>query len=148
MNGKSWRVFFISGLLLLLQTVLYAQGKITGSVLDRQSSDPLPAANVYIEGTNYGSSTDLNGKFVISQVPVGNYKMVVKYIGYQEKTVDISVKVGETLNIVVNLDFQSVEGEVVTVTAKAEGQMAAINEQLSSNTISNIVSQSRIKEVP
>jgi TonB-dependent receptor len=148
MSGKNLRAFCFLGLLAFVPSFLYAQGKIVGSVLDSQTKEPLPAANVYLEGTNYGAATDLKGKFVIAQIPVGNYKLVVRYIGYREKTVEVSVKVGETSEIVVALDFQSIEGEVITVTAQAEGQIAAINQQLSSNTIANIVSQARIRELP
>ncbi len=134
--------------LIFIHSFLHAQGKIIGSVLDSKSNDPLPGANVFIEGTHYGAATDLKGKFVISQIPPGNYKLIVSYIGYLKKTVDISVEDGQTLDKVIKLDFQMIEGEVVTVTAQAEGQMAAINQQLTSNTISNIVSQARIRELP
>lgn len=143
-------IVVIGGSLFFLLSSLHAasEGKIQGHILDSQSSEPLPGANVYIEGTNYGAATDLNGRFVISSIPPGNYKLVVRYIGYGEKTFDVTVEADETLEQEIKLDFQSVQGEVVEVTAQAEGQMAAINQQLSSNTISNVVSKARIKELP
>jgi len=73
---------------------------------------------------------------------------VVSYIGYRKKIVDVTVEDGQTVNKVIKLDFQIIEGQVVEVTAQAEGQLGAINQQLSSNTISNIVSQARIRELP
>jgi TonB-dependent receptor len=147
MHTKRLSVILILGLMLFGHS-LFAQGKIVGTVVDSKSNDHLPAANVFIMGTNYGTATDLDGKFVISNVPVGNYRMAVRYIGYQEKIVDVAVLVDETTELAVRLDFQSVQGEVVEVTAQAEGQMAAINQQLASNTIANIVSQARIRELP
>jgi len=133
----------------LLTSFLFAQnGTIEGFVFDSQNNDPLPGANVYLEGTSLGAAADINGKFVIYQVPAGDYQMIVKYIGYQDKTFDITVEDGQTLEQVITLDFQTIEGELIEVTAQAEGQLKAINEQLSSNTIKNVVSAERIQELP
>lgn len=150
MYKKCARVCFIIGVLVFVHSLLYAAptGKIVGYVFDSLSNDPLPSANVFIEGTALGAATDLKGRFVIPRVPVGHYKLSVRYIGYQEKTVNIIVEPGQTLKKTIKLDFQRIEGKVVTVTAQAEGQMAAINQQLRSNTIANIVSKSRIQELP
>lgn len=148
MVTKRSSLLLILGLLVLLPAFAQAQGRIAGSILDGKSKDPLVAANVFIQGTNYGAATDLKGDFVIASVPVGDYKLVVRYIGYQEKIVDVSVKVDETTLVEIAMDFQSIQGEVVEVTAQAEGQIAAINQQLSSNTIANVVSQARIRELP
>lgn len=143
------RVFFILGPLVFISSFIHAQGKIEGSIIDSQSKDPLPGANVYLEGTTLGAATDIKGKFVISQVPSGNYNLVVRYLGYREKSLQVSTKEGETLKLeAIKLDFQIIEGEAITVTAQAEGQIAAINQQLTSNTIANIVSQARIRELP
>ena len=138
-------------ILLFIASFLYAasDGKIEGFVFDSQNNEPLPGANVFLKGTTYGAVTDLKGKFVISLVPAGEYALVIRYLGYNEKTVDISVKDGQSLRLeAIKLDFRILEGQAVTVTAQAEGQMAAINQQLSSNTIANIVSQTRIRELP
>ncbi|HDQ45284.1 MAG TPA: TonB-dependent receptor [bacterium] len=140
----------ILGAMMSFQPFVYASpfGRITGTVFDSQTNEPLPSANVFISGTNYGAATDLRGQFVITQVPAGRHNLVARYIGYQEKTMAVQVRAGETLDKAIGLDFQSVEGEVVVVTAQAEGQIRAISEQLASNTIANIVSEARIKELP
>ena len=131
-----------------LEVRAQGNGKIEGFVVDSKVDVALPGANVVVQGTSSGAATDLKGRFVILQVPAGNHKVVVCYIGYGKKTVDITVEEGKTLNLTVKLDYQVIEGEVVTVTAQAEGQMEAINQQYRSNTISNIVSEARIKELP
>ena len=60
------------------------------------------------------------------------------------------LKVGEGENL--KQDFKlvavSIEGETVVVTAQASGQNAAINQQLASNTVTNVVSAARIQELP
>lgn len=148
MCGKRLTGLVALAALFFIPSVLSAQGKVTGYVFDSQSGDPLPAANVYIDGTNYGAATDHNGKFTIPSIPVGDYTLRARYIGYREKEVKVAVQVDQTTEVLINLDFQMVEGEVVTITAQAEGQMDAINQQLASNTISNVVSEARIKELP
>jgi TonB-dependent receptor len=150
MYGKRLNLFFVILLILLMISILVAAptGKIEGYVLDSQTGDALPGANVVIEGTGFGTASDLNGKFSLPQVPVGNYQLSVTYMGYEDKVVSIEVSEGETTTQVINMDFRSIQGEVITVTAQVEGQVQAINQQLSSNTISNIVSKARIKEMP
>jgi outer membrane receptor for ferrienterochelin and colicin len=51
-----------------------------------------------------------------------------------------------SLNVVLTADV--VEGETVIVTGQVAGQMSAINQQKSSNTIINVISEEKIKELP
>ena len=65
--------------LLLLFTVsilAYGQyGKITGKITDRDSKEPLVGASILIEGTSMGAATNVNGDYVILNVPVGTYDL-------------------------------------------------------------------------
>ena len=130
--------------------LIHAQesGRVTGKVLDKDSGDPLPGANVIIEGTSLGAATTSEGEYIIRQVTPGDYNMIIKYIGYKEQSIPITIKSGVTLEVNVELEYVTIEGEEVTITAQAEGQIEAINRQLSSNTIKNVVSSDRIRDVP
>ncbi len=145
---KTMKVLLL--LMALFVTSLHAaySGKISGQVKALGSGDPLPGANVYLEGTTLGATTDLNGRFVIPLVPAGQYKLVVRYIGYESKTLDISVEEGQELKKVIELNSEVIQGEAIVVTAQAVGQLAAINQQLASDKIANIVSEQRIQELP
>ena len=57
---------------------------IRGKVIDRESHQPLIGANVFVEKTLplLGATTDLDGEFVIENVPVGRHTVVVSYLGY------------------------------------------------------------------
>jgi len=125
-----------------------SSGKIVGVIKDEVTGDPLPGANVFIEGTAIGSASDLKGRYQISRVPPGSFTLRITYIGYKEKKIPFKITLGETKKIDVELLYDVVEGETVTITAQAEGQVAAINQQLRSNTIKNIVSAERIMELP
>lgn len=139
--------FFIS-FFFLLQSLSAQTGSISGKVLDRATGEPLLGANVIVEGTNLGAATDPDGQFIIRRVPVGEHNVRISYIGYNPITVTVDVQENRTLEDEYLMDPNVVEGETVTITAQAEGQLSAINQQLTSNTIANVVSRSRIQELP
>ncbi|MBN1407371.1 MAG: carboxypeptidase-like regulatory domain-containing protein, partial [Calditrichaceae bacterium] len=125
-----------------------AQGTLIGVISDSISGIDLPGANVMLEGTAIGASTDVNGEYRISGIKEGSYNIVVSYIGYQDKIIPIDISKDETKVLSIRLIPIAIEGEVITITAQAEGQIAAINQQIKSNTIVNVVSEEKIQELP
>ena len=123
-------------------------GKIKGLVLDRVTGNPLPYANVFLDGTSLGSSTDPKGNFLILDVPPGSYTIKIRYIGYKKLDQPIELVDGQSFERQFSLDPEALEGETANVTVQAEGQKAAINQQLSSKSIVNVVSSARIQELP
>ncbi|MCB0744608.1 MAG: carboxypeptidase-like regulatory domain-containing protein, partial [Ignavibacteriae bacterium] len=121
---------------------------ISGKVTDRGNKEILFGANLVIKGTSLGAATDLDGNYIIRNIDEGKQTLEVSYIGYNPKTIEVTIVANRTLNVDVELDFKIIEGEVVLVTGQVEGQIQAINQQISSNTISNVVSKSRIEELP
>jgi len=145
------KIFGICFLLLLfaVQTT-FAQGvgSVKGTVYDRINKETLPGANVVVKGTSIGAASDLAGKFSLRNVPAGNQTIVVTYIGYEPISMQVEIFSNRTLQQDFRLSPTAVEGEEVIVTAQAQGQLEAINQQLSSNKISNVVSESKIQELP
>ncbi len=123
-------------------------GVIQGVVKDAKTGDPLPGANVQIVGTSIGAATDLHGKYVIPRVPPGSYTLRVTFIGYKTVEVPVTVRAGEKVKKDIEMQYVAVKGKEVVVTAQAEGQIKAINQQLSSAAIVNVVSSARIQELP
>ena len=65
---------------LLLCHVMFAfaqNGTVRGFVYDKESGEPVMFCNVIIEDLLMGTSTDVNGFFNISKVPVGQHKLMV-----------------------------------------------------------------------
>jgi len=122
-------------------------GRISGVVKEEATGNPLPGANVYLKGTSFGASTNYDGEYFF-RVPPGSYKLVVNYIGYRPEELSVQVIANKTSEHNFKLTPATVEGQEVVVTAIREGQAAAINRQLTSNTIVNIVSAERIQELP
>ncbi|MFZ0453325.1 MAG: TonB-dependent receptor [Ignavibacteriaceae bacterium] len=134
--------------LVFVPALAFASSKIRGKVIDKSTGEPLPGANVYLENTNLGSATTIDGTYSINNVPPGNYTLQVKYLGYKPEKFDIKVTDNATLEQNVSLEYMVLEGQELVVTAQAEGQMQAINQQISSNSVKNIVSSAKIKELP
>jgi TonB-dependent receptor len=123
-------------------------GKIKGMVKDASSGTSLPGANIFLQGTFIGTVTDLNGKYVIPNVPPGMYTIVVTYIGYNKQEIPVNLKISQEVEINLALKLETIRGQEVIVTAQAEGQLHAINQQLTSDKIVNMVSEARIQELP
>ena len=121
---------------------------IMGTVKDSTTGSPLLGANVFLLGTSFGDAVDKNGSYSFSNVPSGNYLIKATYIGYMAKEDSIFVKQGQDLTYDFGLSYTTLEGEMVTVSVQAKGQMSAINQQLSSRSIVNVVSSDRIQELP
>ena len=84
-------------------------GNVSGVVTD-SSGEPLIGVSVAVKGTTQGAVTDIDGKFVIENLP-DRAKLVISYIGY--KTIHLDVKKGQTdLKVLMEEDSQLV-GEVV-----------------------------------
>ncbi len=123
-------------------------GSIEGTVRDAQTGEPLPGANVMLTGTSLGNSSDIHGRFAIRNVPPGSYTIRATYVGYSTYSAAILVAEGETVTHEFKLDAVTIEGQTVVVTAQALGQNQAINQQLASAQIVNVVSSARIQELP
>lgn len=80
-------LFLMTALLagLLMSSTAYAVniGKISGEIVDRETGEPLPTVAVSIVGTTMGALTDINGQYVILNVPVGEYAIKAQLVGYQ-----------------------------------------------------------------
>ena len=113
-----------STFLSLFAVSLMAQGTISGTIIDEKYGDPLIGANVVLEGTGTGSSTDFDGKYQFN-LEAGTYNVVISYIGYSDKTItDVVVKDGEITYLNEALNDGAVElaiggDEGVVVKAKA-----------------------------
>ena len=123
-------------------------GRIIGTVVDAGTGEPLVGANAIVQGTSVGAATDIDGRFVIRNAPAGPQTLVVSYIGYNSRELSVDVAPGDEVSVDVELVWAGVEGEEVVITAQAQGQLQAINEQLSARSITNVVSAERIRELP
>lgn len=106
----------------LIGVVRFAFGQgptqtVRGVVLDAGSREPLPFANVYIPGTDMGSVTDDDGRFVISDVGVGRYDVRAGFVGY-EPVIIKNVMVGSGKEVVLEILLEGSVTELEGVVVK------------------------------
>lgn len=117
------KVFFFI-LLLVLSTMTAMAGNIKGTVLDKQTKEPLTGATIQITGTALGVVADIDGNYTLN-VNDGTYTITVRYIGYKDILLNsIKVKAETLLNFEMESDAQAL-GEVSVVPKKnLEGERA------------------------
>lgn len=75
---------------------------ISGIVVEEGSNDPIPSANILVEGHRIATATDVDGKFEL-KVPEGELTLIITFIGYETKKHQISVGKEPITNLVIQL---------------------------------------------
>lgn len=145
---KTAKWFRLLTMTLVLSGTAFGQGALKGVVRDSLDKSPLIGVNVFLVGTGFGAASNPQGEYSIPKIPIGTYRVRVSLLGYRTKFYDIRIQNGETNALNVPLSVEAIAGDTVVITAQMAGQVAAINKQLTSNTITNVVSADKILELP
>ena len=132
-------------LFIFVNSFLFAgtTGKITGKVTDTQSGEPLIGANILIVGTNLGAATDAEGKFLILNIPPGNYSVRISYLGYETVLVEgVKIVVDQTTELFEKLSTKTIQVNEVVVTA----QTPLIQRDLTSSK--SVITRDEINALP
>ena len=84
---------------------------ITGTIVKDETNLPLQGANVLFEsesGKNYGTSTDENGFFSISEILAGNYTIKISFIGFEDYKESIIIEEGKKYIVDAVLSIQPI----------------------------------------
>jgi Fe(3+) dicitrate transport protein len=111
-------LLFIIGIL----TIAAQTGTIVGKIQTMDSTRSMSAVSVYLENTKIGTTTNSKGQYSIKNIPVGNYELVVSYIGYYALNKKIYLQEGQKINA----NFSMIESistlsEVTIITGGSEG---------------------------
>jgi TonB-dependent receptor len=124
-------------------------GSIRGTIYDENGVETLIGANIILkQNASFGTSTDIDGTYILENIPVGSQTITFTYTGYDAQDKEVIIEEGKTLVLDVSLSLNSIVAEEVVVTAQAVGQARAIKQQINSESIANIVSAARIQEIP
>ncbi len=134
-------------ILLLSSMNVSGQGTLKGVIKEKMSNDPMIAATVVVKGTTTGTVSDYNGEYILP-LKAGTYTLEISYIGYTTQEETVTLEQGQTTELNIKMVAEAIMGEEAVVTMQARGQLAAVNQQLRSNQIINVVSAERIKELP
>ena len=115
-RGLSIVVFLFVALLSIAQET----GTVRGFVYDKDTEEPVIFTNVFLTGTTLGAATDVNGYFLISKIPAGDYELATTFIGYDTATVAITIKSGSVITKKLYIGESSVKLNDFTVSAEKQ----------------------------
>jgi outer membrane receptor for ferrienterochelin and colicin len=118
-------------------------GKIVGQIIDPDTGDLLPGAQVQIEGTRIGTLTDNEGHYFLLDVSPGIYSVTASLIGHQKVTKnEVEVIVDGTTRVDFQLNTVVIEMPVMTITA----ERPLLRKDITSSI--KVVSEKKIETLP
>jgi TonB-dependent receptor len=145
-------------LLVLFQLVIssfaFATGGIKGTVIDKNTAEPLVGASVEIKNKTTGykqtAGVGLDGSFSFKNVPAGKYEIEAKYVSYQKEETDIEVNDGAITSVKLALKSKENALNEVNISGRADHttDQSATNAQRRSPQILNAVSARTIEVSP
>lgn len=153
-NIMGKKIIFLLLMLLSVTTLVYGQGKgqISGVVTSAEDGLPVIGATVSLKGnSSVGTITDIDGRFVLNNLPPGNKTLIISYVGL--KTVEINAVPGKPVTVSMKSDTEVLD-EVVVVgygtqkKVNVTGSVSMIGgEKLESRPVQN-VSQALQGQIP
>ncbi len=105
----------------LITTFVSAQtGSVRGFVYDKETGEPMMLTNVMLENTQIGTTTDVNGYFVLSKIKTGSYTIKITSLGYETYSAPINVEKNKVLALKIDLSPSATELQAVEIQGKQE----------------------------
>ncbi|WP_300725828.1 SusC/RagA family TonB-linked outer membrane protein [uncultured Bacteroides sp.] len=117
---KRKMMLLLTMLLISIGLVNAQTSKVTGNVISDEDGLPVVGASVLVKGTNVGTITDVDGNFVLGNVPSTAKQLVISYIGLQTQEVAIQ----PNLKIVLLADSKQLDEVVVTAMGMKRSEKA------------------------
>ncbi len=134
--------------LLSLTGRVWAQtGTLRGNISD-ENGVPVPGATISIKNSTRGTISDVGGDYQLLNVPAGRQQVLISFIGYANQEHEVEIIPRRVVVLDVTLEEEALEMAEVVVYGQAKGQQAAINRQLNSSSIVNVVSGQKLRELP
>jgi hypothetical protein len=144
-------IIFLIVFLTTVEVLSQNTGTIYGNVVDSETGENVVGANVILESTHYGAASDLDGNYVIENIPSGTYNITVSYLGYSKSRIEnVKIKADEKLKIDVPLKSEAIQVDEVVVVGDASLQYEAalLNQQKNAINISDGISREQIAKSP
>lgn len=155
--ANEWRIITIALLALLssgagqVAQAQQAHGRVVGKVFDAATARALPNAEVRIEEAGASTLTDLDGRYRLTGVPAGTYRVHARLIGHAPKVIEGAVvAAGETLVLDVSLESSAVEMAAIVVEASAErgSTVQLLAERRDASVVQDAIGASQISDSP
>jgi len=152
MTTKRMLGVYVTALLLIfsLSTIAAGQsgrGVISGRIVDSAGA-VLPGAQIDLQPRAISAVTNGQGEFTISDLPPGEYTVSVHYVGFSALSQPVTVAAGQAARVDATLKVASASEEVVVYAERAHGEAEAINRELSSDNILQVLPVDVITSLP
>jgi hypothetical protein len=112
-------LFVMFGALAQAQNPVKTNFTLTGTVTDSNTGERIPYAAVSVEGSSTGTTTDVNGYFILEKTPSDTVTIAVRYLGYRTKVLKLTPS-ADNQPIAIRLEEQSTNLSEVVVVARYE----------------------------
>lgn len=142
--NKNLLQFSLFLFILFSGVISYAQqtGSVRGFLYDKENGEPVLYTPVFIKGTQFGSITDVNGFYSITNIPPGKYMLTIGAIGYDSSLVEIIVVADKVTDKQIYIKKGSVNLKTVEVSAEKEARKTEVRASV------NKITPREIKSVP
>ncbi len=107
-------------LILFCLAPMLAWPGIQGRILDSDTGSPLAGANIIIEGTTIGTTSDAKGYYALEGLEGGRYQLSVRYIGYKHQMIDVTIPGQEPITKDITLTPATIELNQIVVTGSRQ----------------------------
>jgi outer membrane receptor protein involved in Fe transport len=131
--------------------IAFSQGSIAGKITDETTGETIIGGTILVKGTSIGTSTDIDGNFLINSIASGTYTLQISYVGYKTHTIpDVIVETGKriTIDIKISSEASALEEVVITGSRSRDNDFSIVREIRESKLVVTGVSAEMISRTP
>ncbi len=144
------RFYLIIAFLLFASFASAQDAILKGRITDAETNEPLPGAYIHFDGLNKGAITDAFGSFEFDKLSPGEYKIKVKYVGFDEFEKEINISAGQVVILNTPLAERKKELNAVNVYGKLNesNESSSRQSEKNANNITNVISARAMERSP
>ena len=146
------KLFFTLVLFVFSHSIFSQTSLLKGTIIDDKTGKTIPGVDVNVSNTKFSTSSDFDGNFIISDLPIGTYEVQFSTSSYKTKIIsEVIVTANEGASLTVSLVESQNELKEVVITktkAKVESVRSLLIQQKNSVSVSDGISAESIKRTP
>ncbi len=124
------------------------RGVISGIITDAETGEPVIGASVLIQQTGLGAASDVEGRYRINNVPVGEATVIIRSIGYENKKNTVVVQSSDETVLNVRLVVKFQEFGDITIVGNRKSQLDAISQKRQSENLREVLTSNDLGRLP
>jgi outer membrane receptor protein involved in Fe transport len=122
---KTGPISMLLFLLLSLPALAHSWGSVSGKLVDAKTEKGISFANITIENSLIGTTTDFQGNFLMKGVQTGTYTLLISHLGYKSMKIRVKVNTNKTTHLLVKMQQASFDMEDLTITGRRPFSIAS-----------------------